>query len=71
MRSLKMIHLADGDWRWIVRSPHLGRVEKVRVAFPRPIDLTWFLDMPPARQLRVFYCSSFSTCDDRRGIVGV
>ena len=53
MRSLKMMHLADDDWQWIVRSAHLGRVEKLRVAFPRPIDLAWLLDMPLARQLRV------------------
>jgi hypothetical protein len=52
MRSLKMIELADDDWQWIVRSPYLDRVEQLRVAFPRPIDLAWLLDMPLARQLR-------------------
>lgn len=53
MRSLKMVQLADDDWQWIVRSPHLHCVAKLRVALPRPIDLAWLLDMPLARQLRV------------------
>ena len=53
MRSLKMAHLADDDWQSIVRSAYLTRVERLRVAFPRPIDLAWLLDMPLARQLRV------------------
>ena len=53
MRSLKMAHLADDDWQSIVRSPYLGRVERLRVAFPRPIDLAWLLDTPLARQLYV------------------
>ena len=52
MRSLKLDQLGDDDWQWIVRSPHLARVEQLRVAFPRPIDLAWLLDMPLARQLR-------------------
>ena len=53
MRSLNMAHLDDDDWQSIVRSPRLGRVERLRVAFPRPIDLAWLLDMPLARQLHV------------------
>jgi uncharacterized protein (TIGR02996 family) len=53
MRSLKMAHLADDDWQSIVQSPYLGRVERLRVAFPRPIDLSWLLDMSLARQLHV------------------
>lgn len=53
MRSLKMAQLADDDWQSIVRSAYLSRVERLRVAFPRPIDLAWLLDMPLARQLRV------------------
>ena len=53
MRSLKMIQLADNHWQWIVRSSHLDRVERLRVALPRPIDLAWPLDMPLRQQLRV------------------
>ncbi len=51
-RSLCLHGLAGDDWEHIVRSPHLKRVEKLRVAFPRSIDLAWLLDMPLARQLR-------------------
>jgi len=58
MRSLKMVQLADDDWRWIVQSPYLGRVEQLQVAFPHPIDLAWLLDIPLIRQLRVLDLST-------------
>jgi uncharacterized protein (TIGR02996 family) len=52
MRSLKLMDLSDDEWECILRSPYLGRVEKLRVAFPHPIDLALLLDMSIAKQLR-------------------
>jgi uncharacterized protein (TIGR02996 family) len=53
VRALKLSHLDEDDWQWIVRSPKLNRLEQLRVAFPRPLDLLWLLDMPLGRQLRL------------------
>jgi hypothetical protein len=43
-RSLRLNDLADDDGERIIRSPHLARVEKLRVVLPRSIDLTWLLE---------------------------
>jgi uncharacterized protein (TIGR02996 family) len=69
-RSLRLNDLADDDGERIFRSPHLTRVEKLRVALPRPIDLAWLLDMPVARGLRVLDLSGSKLTADVLGLFG-
>ncbi len=69
-RSLQLKELAGDDGERIIRSPHLTRIEKLRVGLPCPIDLAWLLDMPVARRLRELDLSRSKLTAEVLGLFG-